>query len=152
MTRAAYNREWRRRNPEKTKQYCAAWKRRNPDAMVKITKDAYERLVGTKEGMARRMIYKARERGRESVAISAVDVLTVWPVDDKCPVFAVPFFYGRRPSREPHHRAPSLDRIRSTEGYVKGNIAVVSWRANKIKTDATATELELVAAWLRRMT
>ena len=116
-----------------------------------MNEHSYWRLVGTREGMARRMVYKAKERGREDVKITAADVLAVWPKDEQCPVFKTPFFYGRRPKREPQPTAPSLDRIDHKKGYVAGNIAVISWRANKIKTDAIAAELEAVAAWLRRM-
>lgn len=37
--------------------------------------------------------------------------------------------------------SPSLDRLDSSKGYVKGNIVIVSHRANAIKRDATAQEL-----------
>ena len=37
--------------------------------------------------------------------------------------------------------APSLDRIDRSIGYVKGNVRVVSWRANSLKKDATDQEL-----------
>ena len=40
--------------------------------------------------------------------------------------------------------SPSLDRIDSSKGYVKGNIIVCSWRANFLKSDATLTELLLI--------
>lgn len=42
----------------------------------------------------------------------------------------------------------SLDRIVPSLGYVPGNVAVISHRANRIKSDATADELRAVADWL----
>ena len=45
---------------------------------------------------------------------------------------------------------PSLDRINPKLGYVKGNVQVISWRANNIKRDATAEELRLVADFVAR--
>ncbi len=42
----------------------------------------------------------------------------------------------------------SIDRIDNTKGYVKGNVWVISWRANMIKRDATLDELQRVAAGL----
>lgn len=35
----------------------------------------------------------------------------------------------------------SLDRIDNTKGYVKGNVEVISWKANSIKSNATIDEL-----------
>ena len=44
---------------------------------------------------------------------------------------------------------PSLDRIDGAKGYVKGNVRVISHRANMLKNDATIEELELVLKDLR---
>ena len=41
--------------------------------------------------------------------------------------------------------APSIDRIDPKKGYVKGNMIVVSMRANRIKTDASPEEIKKVA-------
>lgn len=39
----------------------------------------------------------------------------------------------------------SLDRIDPNKGYIKGNIWVISLRANRIKNDATVSELRMIA-------
>jgi hypothetical protein len=44
--------------------------------------------------------------------------------------------------------SPSLDRIIPSKGYVKGNVQVISKRANSIKSDASAKELMLVYQWV----
>lgn len=44
--------------------------------------------------------------------------------------------------------SPSLDKIIPTLGYVRGNIAVISSRANRLKNDGTPEELQKVASWL----
>lgn len=43
--------------------------------------------------------------------------------------------------------AASLDRIDNSKGYVRGNVMVISLRANAIKNNATAEELTAVAAY-----
>jgi len=48
--------------------------------------------------------------------------------------------------------SPSLDRLIPELGYVKGNVRVISHKANTIKSNATVSELELVASYLRRET
>jgi len=40
--------------------------------------------------------------------------------------------------------SPSLDRINPALGYVKGNVWVISFKANAIKQNATVQELELL--------
>ena len=58
-------------------------------------------------------------------------------VPDVCPVFGVPFVWGAGIN----DYSPSLDRIDSSLGYVKGNVAVISTLANKLKSTATPQQL-----------
>jgi hypothetical protein len=44
----------------------------------------------------------------------------------------------------------SLDRILPNLGYVKGNVEIISRRANTIKNDATPEELVRIARWVSR--
>ena len=43
----------------------------------------------------------------------------------------------------------SFDRVDPTKGYVKGNVIVMSWRANRIKNDGTFQEHQLIADFMR---
>lgn len=47
--------------------------------------------------------------------------------------------------------SPSVDRIDSALGYTKGNIRVISQRANLLKSNATVEELQKVLDDLRRI-
>lgn len=46
--------------------------------------------------------------------------------------------------------SPSLDKILPERGYIKGNVAIISHRANTIKQNATVEELRRVADWLEQ--
>ncbi len=46
--------------------------------------------------------------------------------------------------------SPSLDRIVPSKGYVKGNVVIVSHRANRLKSDATLEELQLMAKFYKK--
>lgn len=62
----------------------------------------------------------------------------------RCPYLNVEFKWevkinSGHNSPDPH--SPSIDRIDSSKGYIKGNVAIVSHRANAIKNNASETEL-----------
>jgi len=44
---------------------------------------------------------------------------------------------------------PSLDRINPVRGYIKVNVWIISWRANRLKNDATVEEIEAMVTGLR---
>ena len=50
-------------------------------------------------------------------------------IPEFCPVLGIPLIRGKRRT----DNTPSLDQINRTRGYVKGNVAVISWRANRLK-------------------
>jgi hypothetical protein len=67
-------------------------------------------------------------------------------VPNFCPVLGIPL----KPTiGKCSANSPTLDRIDSSKGYTRGNVCVISFRANTIKSDATAEELEAVARYVR---
>lgn len=70
-----------------------------------------------------------------------------------CPVFGtklnIPMKDAR--GRGSDHTA-HLDRLEPSLGYVKGNVAWLSGRANRIKYDATLGELKQLVEWMERAT
>jgi hypothetical protein len=48
--------------------------------------------------------------------------------------------------------SPSLDRINNMKGYVPGNVKIISWRANHLKSNGTALEHEKIAQYIRENT
>lgn len=56
-----------------------------------------------------------------------------------CPLLEVPLVFG---TKDNYDYSPSLDRIDNTKGYIKGNIQVISKKANTMKNSATLQELE----------
>jgi hypothetical protein len=65
---------------------------------------------------------------------------------DTCPALGVPLSFGG--TGRPVAESASIDRIDPAKGYVIGNVAVISRRANAIKSDATAEEIMRVAQWV----
>jgi hypothetical protein len=44
----------------------------------------------------------------------------------------------------PRPASPSLDRIDNALGYVKGNVRIISFRANALRSNATLEELQAI--------
>lgn len=66
--------------------------------------------------------------------------------NDFCPVLNIKLNWlseGR-----PQDNTPSFDRTDSDLGYVSGNVVVMSWRANKLKNNATREELIALADYI----
>lgn len=101
---------------------------------------------------AYRLLHKARERARDNMlpcTITEAHVEAVWPRDGRCPVLGIPLIGGRGFL---HSGSPTLDRINPALGYIPGNIAVISHRANSAKRSLSVVEVEKLAAWMRMQT
>jgi hypothetical protein len=69
-------------------------------------------------------------------------------IPEVCPVLGVPMRRNNSGNRVTNPESPTLDRLIPSRGYVKGNIAVISHRANAIKSDACTSEVMRVASWM----
>jgi hypothetical protein len=68
---------------------------------------------------------------------------------DTCPIYNTEFKYSHNKGVQP--TSPSLDRIIPELGYTKGNVIVISMKANQIKSSANAQEIYAVAKWLEEI-
>jgi hypothetical protein len=93
------------------------------------------------------MFYDARKR-----AIAANIPFTITPDDivipKVCPVLGITLVADRHRDNK-----PSLDKIIQEKGYTPENIKVISFRANRLKSDATVEEIRAIISyiegWLR---
>lgn len=59
-------------------------------------------------------------------------------IPEICPILEVPIIVGTKGDYE---YSPSIDRIDNSKGYIKGNVQIISKKANSMKNSATTTEL-----------
>jgi hypothetical protein len=64
-------------------------------------------------------------------------------------VLGIVLEFGKTSEKAWRDNSPSLDRIVPEKGYVRDNVLVVSYRANRIKNDATISELQQIAAFYK---
>ncbi|WP_285401044.1 hypothetical protein [Luteibacter sp. ME-Dv--P-043b] len=67
-------------------------------------------------------------------------------IPDFCPVLGLPLYRNSGGAAQGPN-SPSIDRINPALGYVRGNVKVISSKANAIKSNATPEELLRVAAY-----
>jgi hypothetical protein len=91
--------------------------------------------------MWRRTRQSAKERNLE---------FTITPKDftipEICPILHIPLYFGEDTASG---NSPSLDRIDNSKGYIPGNVAVISNRANRNKLDMSIEEIERLYKYTR---
>lgn len=103
---------------------------------------ALYRTHGKSKTPAYTMFYDARKRAAKLGLPFNIEPSDI-SVPDLCPVLGIQLGTGARDN------APSLDRVIPALGYVVGNIRVISFRANRIKSDATPAEIRRVLAYCK---
>ncbi len=66
-------------------------------------------------------------------------------VPERCPVLGIKLERGKGQSCD---ASPTVDRINAKRGYVKGNVAIISRKANSLKGHATAAQHRRIAEWM----
>jgi hypothetical protein len=87
---------------------------------------------------------RSRKRAKENGVTFALTIDDIPPVPQRCPVLGIPIIANTKAG--PLDSSPSIDRLVASKGYVPGNVRIISNRANRLRSDATAAELWLLAA------
>lgn len=118
-------------NKEKVKAYWRQYREAGKDWRLRNVEKAL--LMGAR--------MRARRKGIP-FSISVDDII----IPEKCPVLGIKLVSSSGPRSG---ASPTLDRVDNSLGYVKGNVVVMSWKANRIKSDASIEELQAIVNWWR---
>lgn len=119
------------------------------EAIRAKNKIQYEKTrFGSFENRLRDMIYGARKRTRRDGGEFGITADDFEPVTH-CPLSGIALNFCNR-TKGPAKDSPTIDRIDPSKGYVPGNVWVISHYANRIKSDATLEDLEMIVANLRK--
>lgn len=116
--------------------YKRAWYKANrpySSPYKPFTKDAGQ--VGFKRDHPLYRAFSSSKRRAKKHGIEFSLVLAELVVPSHCPVLGIPL------DSSTQQNIPSLDQIKPRGGYTKDNVRVISYRANMIKSNATAEEL-----------
>ena len=65
-------------------------------------------------------------------------------IPDKCPILDTPIVYGSENKNE----WPSVDKVNPAKGYTKSNVRVISYRANRMKSNMTIDDVKRMLAMM----
>lgn len=134
--------EWRKRyyekNKDKRKEYNKKWSKDNKDKLSTYGKKWRE---SNKDKCVFRGIRTRARRLGVPFDLELEDITNY----DTCPIFG---FKLERGGHQEKNNSPSVDKIIPSKGYVKGNIQIISNKANAMKSDATPEELRMFAKWV----
>ena len=126
-------------NPRRNRERALAYHHANRELIA--VKQRQRRV----EKVSSRLLLDAKKRAKarglpfdlmaEDVAVPAV-----------CPVLGIPLVVN---AGRCGPNSPTIDRIIPERGYVRGNVAVISHRANTIKSDASVEEIEAVLRYVK---
>jgi hypothetical protein len=85
----------------------------------------------------------------DSEEISVFFLIELLKATTNCPCCGVGLDISYKMDAKKKDNSPSMDRIHGDQGYVLGNIAILCWRCNNLKRDATPDELQKVVDWMR---
>lgn len=102
----------------------------------------------TKNGHLRRNLDQIKTRAKLKNLEFDLDAEYLFSIpSDVCPVFNCNLSWGVS-KKVANFNSPSLDRIDSSKGYVKGNVQWVSHLANTMKQNANKEQLIQFANWI----
>lgn len=122
---------------EKMKTYRA----NNSQVVADTNRRCYERRL------PERLFQNAKHRAKRHKVPFSISVNDI-QIPEYCPVLGIKLEIGIGVKQ---FNSPTVDRLIPSLGYVKGNITVISDRANSIKTNATVDQIEAVANWMRQI-
>lgn len=132
--------EWRKTTAERNKRYFTKLKEEGGPRLEhhKNRVKAENKKLKTQDPRYR-LWYGAKARAQDKNLEFNIDLDDII-IPEKCPILNIPLCVHEEKAAFDSY---SLDRIDSSKGYVKGNVAVISRLANTMKNDATREELEL---------
>ena len=92
------------------------------------------------------MLYDAKQRAAKQGVpfdITKEDLL----MPDYCPVLGILLSIG---TGNVTPESPTLDKYDPSLGYVRGNVSIISHKANTMKLTATSDEVEMLLKWMRK--
>lgn len=108
-----------------------------------------QRLISNEDAYKKYMIRSAKQRASKYNIPFNIDYTDI-EIPEYCPLLNIKLVKHIGDYSKSPFDSPSIDKIIPELGYIKGNIWVISNKANRIKNDASLLELELLVNNLKK--
>lgn len=88
------------------------------------------------------ILYSSRCNAKVTGVENTLTLVDIPEIPKYCPVFPWIKLTIKTGQGHKNPAAPSIDRIDPSKGYIKGNIRIISWRANQLKSNGTLREFQ----------
>lgn len=143
--RSAQIKEYNKANKEKMSLYAKEYRKENNDARTEYNRS------WRRDNAPRYLWNKARLRAKEIGLEFNIEISDVI-IPKYCPIFGTEMEFAEVEENNgprSYPNSPSIDRIDNSKGYIKGNIIVISCRANVLKSDGTPEEFAKLSNFLK---
>lgn len=118
----------------------SVWKQNNPDKI----KESYRKWNNSPNRILSKIKSRCKKRNIPfDLSLEDLEFPT------HCPILGIKLIYNSEGQGYKPNIA-SVDRIIPELGYIKGNVKIISWKANVVKNDSTIEELQKVISYLER--
>jgi len=148
--------------------YHREWKHKNKERLAPIRRRQYAQTKGVEVGKRRELRKKIYPLRRRAMVLQKgmSNRANRRNLEFDKNFFAVEYLMGRlrknpsceccgrkldigfKKDKKFNQSSPSIDRVDSNKGYTKDNVAILCWRCNRIKQDANAQELRVIADFI----
>ncbi len=128
----------------KRRSYTRKWQQNNPEMVLQRKRDWLKNPINR----IKHCLYGAKARAKNKNIEFNVCIDDLLPLPTHCPILGIELNYEGTQGKGFFNDSPSIDRIDSTKGYIKGNVMIISWRANRIKADSTVEELRKLLTYM----
>lgn len=142
--REAYNKKWYTENKDRYLDTTRKYYKENREQLILNAKN-YQAQLRKTNPVKRLLQYKKKECKQKNLPfdLTIVDIL----VPTHCPILGIPISFAEKHGND--NRA-ELDRIIGDLGYIKGNVQILSRKANRMKSNASFEELIKIGEWAKK--
>ena len=123
-------------------------RRQDPNYVKKCNERDRSRIHNNPNSIKLALLRNAKQRAKTKGLEFNIDISDI-ELPNVCPLLGIPLFSSYREEGKSVDNSYSIDRINPSKGYIKGNVWVISYKANRIKNDASLEELEMLVKNLK---